>query len=147
MRTYYRGPDAVVTSELFLRGGESARSFTIRDLRNVRIHGSDADSFRPTAAHVAGGLAIIAVAAWPLGMAAPLYAIGLVALGIPTLAAATVFCWMRPLHWELRATYRGEDVALYASRDERVFNQVTRALRRALEDTGPPEPYARALAA
>jgi uncharacterized protein DUF6232 len=147
MRTYYRGPDAVVTSELFLRIGESAKSFTIRDLRNVRIHGNDADSFRPTAAHVAGGLMIILAAAWPLGVAAPLYAIGLVAVGIPALAAATVYCWMRPLHWELRATYRGQDVALYSSRDERVFNQVTRALRRALEDTGPPNPYSPAIAA
>jgi hypothetical protein len=38
--------------------------------------------------------------------------------------------------WALTAAYRGdEQVTLYTSADVRVFNQVSRALRRAMEDT------------
>ena len=45
---------------------------------------------------------------------------------------------MRPQRWELRATYGGARVLLYASSDVRVFNQVARALRRTVEDARPP---------
>ena len=44
----------------------------------------------------------------------------------------------RPRRSELQATYRGSRVVLYASSNVRVFNQVTRALRRAVEDARPP---------
>ncbi len=47
---------------------------------------------------------------------------------------------------QLRATYRGVEVVVYESGDERVFNQVKRALCRALEDS-PPAPAAIPLAA
>ena len=40
----------------------------------------------------------------------------------------------------LAATYRHERVCLYATHDERVFNQVRRALRRAIEDLRPRRP-------
>jgi hypothetical protein len=49
--------------------------------------------------------------------------------------------------WELRATYRGRDVTLYASLEIRTFNQVTRALRRSVESastTRGPHPMAAA---
>jgi hypothetical protein len=36
--------------------------------------------------------------------------------------------------WQVQATYRGSRVTIYASSDERVFNQVTRALSRAIAD-------------
>jgi hypothetical protein len=41
---------------------------------------------------------------------------------------------MRPRLWRLHAIYRGDDVVLYASTDGRVFHQITRALRRAVEN-------------
>ncbi|MEU7904074.1 DUF6232 family protein [Actinoplanes sp. NPDC049118] len=138
MRTYYRGPDAVVTSDIFVGNGAPRTKFAVRELRNVCITHTDADDFRPSAARVTGGLLIIAVAAWPLWMASPLLALALVALGMPATAAGAVFWRLRPQRWELRATYRGTDVWLYASADERVFNQVSRALRRAIEDARPP---------
>jgi predicted oxidoreductase (fatty acid repression mutant protein) len=40
----------------------------------------------------------------------------------------------RPTLLELRATWYGREVVLYTATDERVFNQVSRALRRAIED-------------
>jgi hypothetical protein len=135
MRTYYRGPDAVVTSTVFARRA-GATPYAIRDLRNVRI--TRTEQHQVSAAHVAAGLLAMAAAAWPLWKASPLYALALVALGMPTLAAAVVMWRLRPQTWALWATYRGVDVALYSSTDERVFNQVTRALRRAIEDAHPP---------
>ena len=45
----------------------------------------------------------------------------------------------RPRGWELRAVYRKADVVLYACDDEQRFNQVKRALQRAIEDARPPE--------
>lgn len=141
MRTYYRGPEAVVTSEAFVGRTAPARPFAIRDLRNVCITRSDANGFRPTAVHAVGGLLIIAVAAWPLWLASPLLALTLVVLGMPGLVAVAVFWRHRPQRWELRATYQGQVVQLYSSLDERVFNQVTRALRRAIEDARPPSEW------
>jgi hypothetical protein len=45
----------------------------------------------------------------------------------------------------VHATYRGVVTVIYQSTDERVFNQVTRALMRAIED-GRPIPTGRDLA-
>ncbi|MFI7539733.1 DUF6232 family protein [Actinoplanes sp. NPDC049599] len=135
MRTYYRGPDAVVTSTVFA-GRATARPYAIRDLRNVRI--ARTEQSQPSATHVTAALLMIAVAAWPLAKASPLYALALVALGMPALAAGVVMWRLRPQTWELRATYRGSETVLFSSTDERVFNQVSRALRRAIEDVHPP---------
>jgi hypothetical protein len=65
------------------------------------------------------------------------YALGAVAVAVPTVWAAAR-TRTRPRRSELQATYRGSRVVLYASSDVRVFNQVTRALRRAVEDARPP---------
>ena len=135
MRTYYRGPDAVVTSTVFA-GRATATPYAIRDLQNVRI--ARTEQPQPSAPHVAAGILAIAVAAWPLWKASPLYALALVALGMPALAAGVVMWRLRPQTWELRATYRVVEVTLYSSTHERVFNQVSRALRRAIEDAHPP---------
>lgn len=87
MRTYYRGPEVVVTSTVFAHG---SATYAVRDLRDVCIH------------HLTTGVVL-----WRL----------------------------RPRTFVLYATYRGIGVALYSSTDERVFNQVSRALRRAIEDS------------
>jgi hypothetical protein len=42
----------------------------------------------------------------------------------------------RPRRWELVTVEHGAEVLIFASRDERVFNQVVRALRRAVEHAG-----------
>jgi hypothetical protein len=89
MRTYYRGPDAVVTSDFFVWRTTPAREFAIRDLSHVGIaHGP---------------------ARW----------------------------WLRRRCSELHARHRGLPTLLYLSHDPRVFNQVSRALRRAIEDSRP----------
>lgn len=144
MRTYYRGPDAVVTGTVFA-GRDAAQPYAIRDLRNVHI--SRAERFEPSAAHVAAGLLIISATAVPVWHASPLSALALAAFGMPALALGALLWRMRPQTWELRATYRGAAVVLFYSSDERVFNQVTRALRRAIEDAHPPAIWTDAKAA
>jgi hypothetical protein len=141
MRTYYRGPDAVVTSEFFAGRAVPARQYAIRDLRNVRIAHSEPAGSRPTARHALLGMLVIAVASVPLWKASPLAALGLLMLGAPAVAAGALFWRLRPQQWALRATYRGHEVTLYASQDERVFHQVARALRRAIEEARPLAPW------
>jgi hypothetical protein len=136
-RTYYRGPDAVVTDRFFVWHTTPTKSFVVRDLRNVGFVRSETDQFRPYTAYSAVGALILAVTMWTM-VKSPAYALGILTVAIPSLFAV-VSMRTRPRRWELRATYRGARVVLYASSDVRVFNQVTRALRRAVEDARPPQ--------
>jgi hypothetical protein len=135
MRVYYRSADVVVTSELFIRRGETAEKFAIRDLRNVGIAPDGADG---------SGAVPLLVAAALLVVSAVLFgAIGAVSALIPFAAAGIVaaYGFVRRQHRSrcqvLTADYRGAGVTLWSSADERVFNQVGRALRRAVEDLPP----------
>lgn len=136
-RTYYRGPGAVVTDQLFVRLTRPARSYVVRDLRSVGLVRADVDRLRPYTLHVAGGTLVLAAATWMTLDSPAAYALGAVAVAMPS-AFAVARLRMRPHRWELYATYRGSRVLLYASSDVRVFNQVTRALRRTMEDARPP---------
>jgi len=132
MRTYYRGNDALVTSELFVRRTTSAKSFVIRDMRNVCIAG-DTGSGRSMLLIItaAGFLGLTATAAaWTINGR---YALFFLAITLPIALGATLAWQRQHARWELRAQYRGRPVTLYTSRNVRVFNQVTRALRRAIE--------------
>lgn len=135
-RSYYSGSDAVVTSEKFAWRTAPARVFAIHELKDVGIVRGDIDGLRPTSAHVAGGSVILVAATWPIWDTPQLIALSALIIAVPSVVAAA--CWrMRPRVWELRATYRGLDVVLYSSADARVFNQVRRALLRAMEDCRP----------
>jgi len=138
-RTYYRGPDAVVTDRLFVWHTTPTRGFVVRDLQNVGFV-SEPDRFRPYLARVAGGALVLVVATGLMLETPPTYAVGFLAFAMPIMLTAA-FWRMPPRRWELRATYRGHEVILYASSDTRVFNQVRRALRRAVEDARPVAGY------
>ncbi|GAB1644711.1 DUF6232 family protein [Krasilnikovia sp. MM14-A1259] len=135
-RTYYRGPDAVVTDEHFVWRTASPRVFEIRELQQVRMVRS-----RPTprafAVPVAGGAVLLAAAGWTALASSFPYALGLLTVVVPG-ALLVTFTRTRPRTWQLEATYRGRDIVLYAQSDLRVFNQVSRGLRRAMEAARPP---------
>ena len=84
---------------------------------------------------------VIAVAEVPLVvllvgvLRAPVaWLLSMLALLIPCLVG--VVCAQRwPAQYELLARYRGGQVTLFTSRDEREFGQVARAVRRAMEAT------------
>jgi hypothetical protein len=132
MRTYYRGRDAVVTSELFVRRVTSTKSYAIRDLRNIGI-ACDQHSAR-SRPMVAAGLGFLGlIGAFAALATGSLYAL-ILAGPMTALAVAGALLWPRPpANWALQASYRGRSISLYSTRDVTVFNQVTRALRRAIE--------------
>ncbi|MBB2945100.1 hypothetical protein FB565_004833 [Actinoplanes lutulentus] len=131
-RTYYSGPDAMVTDDQFVWITVSNQhTFTVRDLRNVGLVQAPS-RMRPFAPALAVGVLFAAVAGWSLMTSPTWYVAGFVAVSAP----AVVAIWRKPRHWELHAQYRNQAVVLYSSADARVFNQVSRALRRAMEDTG-----------
>ena len=133
-RTYYRGPDAVVTDRLFVWRTTPTKGYVVRDLRNVQlIH--TRDRLGPYAAPLAGGTLVLAAALWTMFGSPAMYALGALAIVGP--AGVAIGIRMRPRRWELRATYRGARVVIYASSDARVFNQVVRALRRSVEAARP----------
>ena len=133
-RTYYRGPDAVVTSEIFVWRTSPAKTFVIRELKNVVIVRGDVNRKRAYAAQAAGSVAV-AIAIWPILDSPVLIVSVFLAVAIPGVAVAAYR--RRAQVWELHATYRNTPTLLYASSDARVFNQVSRALRRAMEDADP----------
>ena len=138
-RTYYRGPDAVVTDELFVWRGEPTKGFAIRDLRNVGRTRGDVDRLRPSRSLIAAGTIIVAAAAWFTRDSSVSYVFG--AMGVGILTALTIASRvLRTTRHELRATCGNREVVIYTTLDERVFNQVTRALRRSMEDARSSAP-------
>ncbi len=138
MRIYYQGPEAVVTSELFIRRGSSPGTFMIRDLRNVCIAPDVADG---TGAVLVSAAAAFAAAVVIYGIGGPWFALGFLAITTAGGACAVPLRRRRPRRHELRADYRGAAVSLFSCPDPRVFNQVSRALRRAIENLPPPSSW------
>jgi len=137
MRIYYRGPDAVVTSELFVRRGSPAGRFAIRDLREVCIAPGEPEGMRLSAIVVPAAAALVAAAVVSVAGGVTV-AVGILLAATGTGAVCAVFQQHRPRRFELRGVYREQEITLYASTDARVFNQVARALRRAMENARPP---------
>jgi Family of unknown function (DUF6232) len=144
VRIHYRGPDVVVTSELFIRCGVPPERFAIRDLHNVCVTREEADS--RSAANLVAAVAVLAAAGLIYRFAGPWLALALLLLAALSAACFAVRWHHRPRRRILRAEYRGTVVVLYASADGRVFNQVKRALQRAIEN-GPAMPWLGAAAA
>ncbi|GIE89391.1 DUF6232 family protein [Actinoplanes regularis] len=141
-RTYYSGSDAEVTDAHFTwHASAESLSFAISELRHVGLVQSPART-RPYAPHLAAGALLTVAAGWALLADPTLYVIAFMAVSGPLLA----FFWREPRRWELHAQYHGTAVVLYSSGDVRVFNQVGRALRRAMED-GRRTPWGYGLAA
>jgi hypothetical protein len=129
VRTYYRGPDAAVTDDLFIWQSGPTRAFVVAELRGVSMERRERSRLGRVVAAV---LLAVAGAGWvQLELPARWY------VGIGALVVALVVAGWPPHTrvWALTAAYRGDDqVTLYSSADPRVFHQVSRALRRAMED-------------
>ncbi|MEV4345983.1 DUF6232 family protein [Actinoplanes sp. NPDC049596] len=137
-RTYYRGPDAVVTDELFIWRTTPVKSFAVRDLRNVGQVRAIAEPASSVKVSVAAAVTVGVIGAgWTVLEPPHAYAIGLMAVTVPV-ACAVPSMFRRSRAWELYATVRGTEVMLYSCGEERQFNQVKRALRRSMEDARPP---------
>ena len=137
MRVYYRGPDALVTDERFVWRAAAPQIFAVRELHRVgRVRADVPDPRSGGLMAIAVGLAAAAVAGWTV--AGPLAGGALGASAMVVLLVAVTARQLRRVHmWQVHATYRGAVTVIYQSTDERVFNQVTRALLRAIEDSRP----------
>jgi hypothetical protein len=136
MTVFYRGPYARITHRTFEVERPPRRVFVIRELRHVYV--VETGHCRPTSL-IAGssglaGVAALMVATNGFDVAFPVMVLPLVVLlGVAALGM-TGACLRAPARsYELRATYRGEPVLLYATSDDREFGQVKRGLLRALE--------------
>jgi hypothetical protein len=136
MRIYYRAPDAVVTSDHFVhRTAATTEAFLVRDLRDVCI--SEPRRTSRIAPFIVGGALLALAVTAPLWQLSKLYAIGALGVAGLVIAGGVMVVRSRPRR-VLQGTYRGAVVTLYESTDARVFNQVSRALRRAVENRRPP---------
>lgn len=133
MRTYYRGPDAFVTADRFVWLGETPKMFPVRDLREIHLVENAAQRPAGVAVATGAGMLTFAGAAWlALGM--------IVGVAVSALAVSVVVVAVRSRRswggrsYRVVATVRGARTVIYEARDPRVFNQVTRALRRAVEN-------------
>jgi hypothetical protein len=141
MRVYYRGRDVVVTSELFVRRTMPARSFAIREMRNVCIARDAGIGSKTVLAAAAGAFGVAAVG---VVLATGSYdVLPVIVIAAAVAATAMLIRRRRPVRWELQADYQGRPVTLYSSTDPTGFNQVSRALRRAIEAgrRAPEIPY------
>ncbi|MFI7602753.1 DUF6232 family protein [Actinoplanes sp. NPDC049681] len=136
MRTYYRGPDARVTDQHFIRRTPSVEAvFAVRDLRNVvRVQGAPAPDGMGGLLAAGAGMVALTAASWSLIGPAAGYAVA----GVAVIVAVVMVAARRRSDrwWHVRATYRGAEIILYSSADQQMFNQVARALMRAIEDSG-----------
>ncbi|MBL7260990.1 DUF6232 family protein [Paractinoplanes lichenicola] len=138
-RIYYRGPGVVVTDELFILRGKPLKSYAVHDLHNVGVVRSSSAPSSPAATlAVAAGTVAAVGAGWTLLAPPTAYAIALLAVLVPLACVVPSLVRRSGRGWELHAIYRGSDVVLYSDFDERQFNQVKRALRRAIENARPP---------
>ncbi|GAA2491920.1 DUF6232 family protein [Winogradskya humida] len=137
MRTYYRSREVLVTDEYFVWRASTTQIVPIGELRDVRLVRGEASRVG-IAAMVAttAGLVTLAGASWAVmgqlagyALAATATMIAAVAVRSPRRRATRV--------WNVEATLRGSRVIIYSSPDLRVFNQVTRALRRTIEVNQP----------
>jgi hypothetical protein len=132
MRTYYRGPDAVITDTHFVWQSSPVRIFAIDDLDDVRLERTGVAG--PSAVEFSLGLGLLILAVAAALKSGVLAAMPLVAALVVVVLSALR---RRGRHaWEIRARYRAQDVTIYTSPDPRTFNQVTRALRRTIERRG-----------
>jgi hypothetical protein len=135
MRTYYDGPDALITENHFIWRTDPLRAFIINDLREVRLVQRDVGSPRVILVTATAAAAALIVAPGWLLLDTTIGRLVLLVAALAAVSLATV--GRRNVHqWELRATYQSREVVLYTTLEIRTFNQVTRALRRAVERTG-----------
>ncbi len=132
MPVFYRGPRALITHEVIEVPHQQWRRFAIRELAAVHMvqYGPDVNVTRRRAfGLIALGSIFVTVPA--VGQASPILAVILM-IGSLTYAGACLRS-VSGVSWALVAAYRGRTVVLFESTSQREFDQVSRALMRALE--------------
>ncbi|MFG1605519.1 DUF6232 family protein [Actinoplanes sp. NPDC049265] len=134
MLIYYRGPDAFITDDKFVWLHDTPRIVPVRALRDVQLVEQAARTrFADTFRIAGGGLAVFAVAGW--FTAGPMVGATLAILAVSAmLVAVRSRQILGAKNYRVVANLSGARATIYESRDVRVFHQVTRALRRSVEN-------------
>lgn len=131
MFVFYRGPRALITTDVFEVRGLTARRFTVGDLRYIRVvrrRPRDAGADQPTL-----GVSALLAAVLVIPLVGPASRVLAGVLVVALLSQAAFCLWPRRVRWELVAVYQGRPVVVFNSMSQREFDQVCRGLRRCLE--------------
>ncbi|GAA4205144.1 DUF6232 family protein [Actinocatenispora rupis] len=136
MTTYYNHGGIQITShELVVH----RRRYPLDDLTQLRKARGDAPRATTAVTVAASGLGAVATLSVLLGsyggasIGSVLISLALVAVFFLAIAATLAVRRLRPKPYELWAEYRGHTVLLLWSQNERVYNQILRAVTRARE--------------
>ncbi|GAA1409180.1 DUF6232 family protein [Catellatospora coxensis] len=135
MPVYYRGPCARIDHRYFEVLEPEPRRFALSGLRGVHIvcvpSGRGGGGDTTTRLYTTGTVGVAVATAWPV--------LGTGAMSVAATIAAAILvgargCWGARTHsFELYGIYRGAYQLLFATADERMFEQVRRGLVRAME--------------
>jgi hypothetical protein len=134
-RTYYQHGGVRVTDHWLT---VADRRYAIADLTALRTVRGPRDPFVVGATVVAAMAVIVGVVGWRYSETPVVWA-GILVGSIVPAGLAALTGRVRHRHYELWAQYRGADVRLLVTPDERVYGAITRALIRAREAAGPPD--------
>ncbi|HKT04400.1 MAG TPA: DUF6232 family protein [Rugosimonospora sp.] len=127
--SYYHRNGVVVTNRYLTAGAYRYEITELNDLRQARgsTHPGVMVGLVIAVAEAAFVAPFVGLLRSPLA-----WLVTITALAIPCLVGA--FCARRwPAQYELLADYRGRQVIIFSTRDEREFGQVARSVRRAVE--------------
>jgi uncharacterized protein DUF6232 len=134
VRIYYRSSRVLITEHVFTSQQLGRRRFRIRDLAGVHIVQYEPDG--DEASRVLG-LSALGAALLVIPVLSPVSAL-VAALTCAVFGIGAIVHVRRrgPVRWELAATCGRQQIALFTSEDQTEFEQVCRALQRALERQG-----------
>jgi len=135
MTVYYRGPNVLITHEVFQVMSPQPRTFSIRELRGVCVVEGGRRPWIAVPAWFGSALVAATAVALPVALVSPhVFVIVLVLAAASVISVACLRDSSAP--YELRALHRGQEVTLYRCRDLQTFGQVRRALQRSIEGYG-----------
>jgi Family of unknown function (DUF6232) len=136
---YYRGPCALITHDVYEVRAPVRETFPIRDLRSIQIIQPDKPPsttgvalFRILNVLLALSAVVVSALAWRQIDSSEVVVIALLVTTASSVISAG--CWRVPVQpFELVATFRGREICLLRTTDQRELGQVSRALIRAIE--------------
>jgi hypothetical protein len=142
MTVFYRGRCACITHKVFETYHPSYQSFAISELAQVGVAQTPTGSDSGVLVQLkvgSSGLAVVAAVVAVMGKSifdSPPTSLGALAvLAVSSLVSGA--CWRNRGHQhELWAVHHGQWVCLFQTPDVHLFGQVSRALRRAIEQCG-----------
>jgi hypothetical protein len=134
MTVYYISKKLAITERAVIIRRTPEVRLPVTELHSVRAeqHVTAVQGRRPPLIHLAGGALALVVITGPV-LDSPAVLVSAVLTLVTAATVAGIRRRARTTAWELWATYRQAEICLYRTANEREFNQIKRALLRALE--------------